>query len=87
MSEHDQKPRYESPTIVPLGELAKGSGTSDCVAGTTAYVGLHARNRGITGLHGRWRGNILLHCRNCLHRLTIAHSTAAMKASLRVAEE
>lgn len=32
------KPKYESPTVVSLGELAKGSGRADdCSAGLTAY--------------------------------------------------
>ncbi len=30
------KPKYESPVIIPLGEMAKGTGQGECVAGSSA---------------------------------------------------
>ena len=38
MSKKDEKtkPKYEAPTVVPLGEIAKGSGADDCTAGYAA---------------------------------------------------
>lgn len=37
MSDYDLKPKYASPTVVSLGELARGSGQDDCTAGPSAY--------------------------------------------------
>jgi len=75
MSNHDikgkltagRKPNYESPVVVSLGELAKGSGQDDCTAGPTAYrdctagtAALRACTAGVSATVGCTAGNALV---------------------------
>jgi hypothetical protein len=45
MSDHNAKgkPKYESPVIVPLGEMARGAG-AECAAGSNAVGNCRAGN-------------------------------------------
>ena len=40
MSDNEKrtKPKYETPTVLPLGEMAKGSGADDCTS--TGYAAI-----------------------------------------------
>lgn len=60
MSKKDEraKPKYEAPTVVPLGELARGAG--DCIAGTNDQVNCTAGTNTVTFCKAG--GAALVHC-------------------------
>lgn len=60
------KPKYASPIVVSLGELARGSGQIDCSAGLTAYrdctagtAALRACTAGVSALSACTAGDAL----------------------------
>jgi hypothetical protein len=74
MSDNEKrtKPKYESPTVVALGGIAKGSGL-DCSPGSSANV--DCTNFGVAALNDCTNGtNALNACTTVGHSATVACS-------------
>jgi len=63
-NEKRTKPKYEAPTVVALGGLARGAGV-DCAAGSSANPGYARPGQPHNLMHGRDKRRKFLHGRGC----------------------